>query len=82
MPTIEFIIYYIALGSFVGIAAGMFGIGGGSVIVPMLTTLFLMQGMPQDEVLHLALGTSMATIVVTSISSFRAHNKRGGVIWR
>lgn len=68
MPTIEFIIYYIALGSFVGVAAGMFGIGGSGVIVPVLTTLFLMQGMPQDEVVHLALGTSMATIVVTSIS--------------
>ena len=81
MPTIEFIIYYIALGSFVGVTAGMFGIGGGGIIVPVLTTLFLMQGVPQSEVVHLALGTSMATIVITSISSFRAHNKRGGVVW-
>jgi uncharacterized protein len=81
MPGFEFIIYYILLGSFVGVAAGLMGIGGGGIIVPVLTTLFLMQGIPHSEVVHLALGTSMATIVITSISSLRAHHKRGGVIW-
>lgn len=81
MPGLEFIIYYIILGSFVGITAGMFGVGGGGIIVPVLTTLFLMQGMASNDVVHMALGTSMATIMVTSFSSLRAHHKRGGVIW-
>ncbi|MGB5444346.1 MAG: sulfite exporter TauE/SafE family protein [Psychromonas sp.] len=81
MPGLESIMLYIALGSFVGVAAGLLGIGGGGIIVPALTTIFLMQGMPQNEVVHMALGTSMATIIVTSFSSLRAHHKREGVIW-
>ena len=81
MPGLESILLYIALGGFVGVAAGLLGIGGGGIIVPSLTTIFLMQGMPPSEVVHMALGTSMATIVITSIASLRAHNKRKGVIW-
>jgi len=78
---IESIILYIILGCFVGVAAGLLGIGGGGIIVPSLTTIFLMQGMDMENTVHVALGTSMATIVVTSISSLKAHNKKGGVIW-
>jgi len=81
MPGFEFVIYYIILGSFVGVAAGLMGIGGGGIIVPTLTMLFLMQGMAPSEVVHMALGTSMATIVITSFSSLRAHHKRGSVMW-
>ena len=78
---IEFLIAYVLLGIIVGIAAGLLGIGGGGIIVPVLTTLFLAQGISSENVVHLALGTSMATIVVTSISSLRAHNKKKGVLW-
>jgi uncharacterized membrane protein YfcA len=62
--------------------AGLLGIGGGGIMVPVLTSLFLMLGMPVEKVVHLALGTSMASIVVTSISSLRAHHSRKAVLWK
>lgn len=74
-------ILYLALGAFAGILAGLLGIGGGLVIVPMLTFAFTAQGIPHEHILHMALGTSMMSIIFTSISSFRAHNKRGAVRW-
>jgi len=73
---------YLALGAFVGFFAGLLGIGGGSVMVPLLVMLFAAQGMAADEVMHLALGTSMAAIFFTSIASVRAHQAHGAVIWR
>ncbi|THF63985.1 sulfite exporter TauE/SafE family protein [Pseudothauera nasutitermitis] len=72
---------YLALGAFVGFFAGLLGIGGGGIMVPMLTTLFLAQGFPLEHVVHLSLGTSMAAIVLTSISSLRAHHAHGAVHW-
>lgn len=81
MLGLESILLYCLLGAFVGVAAGLLGIGGGMIIVPSLSAIFLMQGMPIENVLHITLGTSMATIMVTSISSLRAHNKKGGVLW-
>ncbi|MFV0422400.1 sulfite exporter TauE/SafE family protein [Oleidesulfovibrio sp.] len=71
----------LVLGAFAGVLAGLLGIGGGLVIVPMLTFSFTWQGVPHEHILHLALGTSMATIIFTSISSMRAHNQRGAVLW-
>jgi uncharacterized membrane protein YfcA len=61
--------------------AGLLGIGGGGIMVPLLTSMFLALDMPVEKVVHLALGTSMAAIVFTSLSSLRAHHLRGGVIW-
>ncbi|WP_299195631.1 sulfite exporter TauE/SafE family protein [uncultured Amphritea sp.] len=78
---IGLIVAFILLGTVVGFLAGLLGIGGGLVMVPVLTSLFIWQGIPQDQVVHLALGTSMASIIITSISSMRAHNKKGGVLW-
>jgi hypothetical protein len=75
------IISYIILGSVVGVLAGLLGIGGGLIIVPVLTFMFTSQGIPYEHVLHLALGTSLASIVFTSFSSIRSHHKRGAVIW-
>lgn len=72
---------YIVIGCVVGVVAGLLGIGGGGIVVPSLTVIFLMEGMQQDNIMHMALGTSMATIVVTSISSMWAYHKKGGVIW-
>ncbi|MFW5734979.1 MAG: sulfite exporter TauE/SafE family protein [Oceanidesulfovibrio sp.] len=72
---------YVVLGAFAGILAGLLGIGGGLVIVPMLTFAFTWQGVPHEHILHLALGTSLTTIIFTAISSFWAHNKRGAVRW-
>lgn len=75
------ILSYILLGSVVGFLAGLLGIGGGLVIVPVLTFMFAGQGIPHEHLLHLALGTSLASIVFTSFSSIRSHHKRGAVIW-
>jgi uncharacterized membrane protein YfcA len=72
---------YLALGLFSGFVAGLLGVGGGAVMVPILTMLFAAQGFPDTEVLHLALGTSMATIIFTSVSSARAHHAHGAVLW-
>lgn len=72
---------YLALGLFVGFFAGLLGIGGGSLMVPVLVMLFAAQGFPAGEIMHLALGTSMAAIFFTSISSVRTHHQHGAVRW-
>lgn len=78
---IEWLAAYLLLGAFVGFFAGLLGVGGGAIMVPMLTTLFAAQGFPREHMVHLALGTSMAAIVLTSISSLRAHHAHGAVRW-
>ena len=78
---ISVVLLYLAVGAFAGILAGLLGIGGGLVIVPLLIFSFTLQGIPPEVMMHLALGTSLASIVVTSIASFRAHDKRGAVRW-
>ncbi|GHU28463.1 UPF0721 transmembrane protein [Betaproteobacteria bacterium] len=78
----EWWLAYIGLGLFTGFAAGMLGIGGGVVMVPVLTMLFTAQGLFQaSEALHSALGTSMAIILFTSLASLRAHHRHGAVLW-
>jgi uncharacterized membrane protein YfcA len=81
MIEIHWILSYLLLGSIVGFMAGLLGIGGGGIMVPVLTAMFLMQGIPVEKVVHLALGTSMASIVMTSISSLHSHHAKQGVIW-
>lgn len=73
--------YFLLLGAFTGFFAGLFGIGGGGIMVPMLTFLFVQQQFPAEHVLHMALATSMAAIVPTAIASLRAHHKHNAVIW-
>lgn len=73
---------YLGLGAVAGVLAGLLGIGGGLVIVPMLVFSLTWQGIPHEYIMHLALGTSMASIIFTSVSSFWAHHKRGAVQWR
>jgi uncharacterized membrane protein YfcA len=72
---------YIFVGAIAGVLAGLLGIGGGLVIVPMLVFCFVRQGIPDATIMHLALGTSLASIMFTAVSSFRAHHKRGAVHW-
>jgi uncharacterized membrane protein YfcA len=81
MLSIDFIVALLALGAVVGFMAGLLGIGGGGIMVPILTSLFLAKGIPVEQVVHLALGTSMAAIVVTSFSSLRAHHHKQAVAW-
>ncbi len=72
---------YLALGAFVGFFAGLLGIGGGAATVPVLALVFAAKGFDSDQVVHLALGTSMATMLFTSISSLYAHHRHGAVNW-
>jgi len=81
MLDMHWIVVFLLLGSFVGFMAGLLGIGGGGIMVPALTSVFLMQGVAVDNVVHLALGTSMACMIITSFASFRAHHSKGGVLW-
>ena len=72
---------YLLLGLFTGVIAGLLGVGGGLIIVPVLVMIFQQQHISQDIMVHLAVGTSLATIVLTSISSVRAHHAHGAVMW-
>ncbi len=75
------LLLYLALGAFAGVMAGMLGVGGGLIIVPVLAWIFGRQQVSDALIMHLAIGTSLASIVVTSISSVRAHHRRGAVLW-
>jgi uncharacterized protein len=81
MSGLEWWLGYAAIGAIVGVLAGMLGIGGGAVMVPLVANILEGQGVARSQILHLAVGTSMATIMFTSMSSVRAHHLRGAVRW-
>jgi uncharacterized membrane protein YfcA len=78
---LEILFFYLALGAFAGIMAGLLGVGGGLIIVPALAWILQLQQVSEAVIMHLAIGTSLATIVITSISSVRAHHHHGAVLW-
>ncbi|MED5620036.1 sulfite exporter TauE/SafE family protein [Ideonella sp. BN130291] len=69
------------LGCGTGFLAGLLGIGGGMLMVPFMTLLLSQRGVPAALAVKMAIATSMATILFTSVSSVRAHHKRGAVRW-
>jgi uncharacterized membrane protein YfcA len=73
---------YLGIGALVGFAAGLLGIGGGVVMVPLLVLVFRAHEMPPEHLMHLALGTALAAMVFTSLSSMRAHHAHGAVDWK
>ncbi len=75
-----FVLYGLS-GIFIGFIAGFFGIGGGSLIVPLLIFSFAWQQFSPHIAVHLAIGTSLACIVVTALSATRTHHRAGGVRW-
>lgn len=75
------LLIYLLLGAGAGLLAGLFGIGGGLVIVPVLVLTFQALEFPQEILVHLAVGTSLATIIPTSVSSTWSHHQKGGVSW-
>ncbi len=77
--TTELIFLLMALGAFVGVMAGLLGIGGGLIVVPSLMLILPLAGIPQDIVMLMALGTSLATIILTSGSSALNHLRLGNV---
>ncbi len=76
----EFVLY-LGLGAAAGVLAGLFGVGGGIIIVPVLVLTFAAQGFDSQVLTHLAVGTSLATIVFTSINSVLEHQRKGAVRW-
>jgi len=72
---------FIALGCAVGFLAGLLGVGGATMMIPVLTIVFVRLHFPPEHLIHIAIATSMATILFTSLSSARAHHRRGAVLW-
>ena len=79
--TLQTILSFMLLGAVVGFMAGLLGIGGGGIMVPVLASLLLTRSVPLADVMHIALGTSMASIIATSAASMFAHHQHQGVIW-
>ncbi len=69
------------LGAVAGLLAGLFGIGGGLIMVPVLAMLFVMQGVASELVMIMAVATSLATIILTALASVNAHHRLGAVLW-
>jgi uncharacterized protein len=78
---ISHLLIYIFSGCAAGYLAGLFGVGGGIVIVPVLTTLFQAMGVDRAVIMPLAIGTSMAVVLITSLLSARTHHTNGNVDW-
>jgi len=75
------LLVYLALGAVAGVLAGLLGIGGGLVLVAALVWLLPSQGVPAAMAVHVALATALASIILTGLSSARAHHRRGSVLW-
>ena len=78
---LTFFILCLLVGCLAGFLAGLFGIGGGLIIVPVLTYLLPIVGVPDSLLMSTALGTSFATIIITGFSSAQRHYKLGNVVW-
>ncbi len=76
---LELALLLVAVGALSGFLAGVFGIGGGAILVPVFYECFRLAGVPLEVRMPLCIGTSLAIIIPTSISSFRAHHARGAV---
>ena len=79
---IAYWLIYLGVGVFVGFFAGLLGIGGGSVMVPILSLTFASQGFSSDHVIHMALATSMATIIPGGVASAWTHHRHNAVNWQ
>jgi uncharacterized membrane protein YfcA len=73
-------LWIIGAGALVGILAGLFGIGGGAIIVPALYEVFSVLGVPEDVRIQLCIGTSLAIIVPTTVRSYLGHKKKGAAL--
>ncbi len=75
------IVMYLVFGAFAGVLAGLLGVGGGLIIVPILNYSFIILSIQSPDNHKIALGTSLASIMFTSVSSFMAHQKNGAINW-
>jgi len=78
---IEATLFYLLLGAIAGLISGLFGLGGGVILVPALAWLFTSEGFPPSLIMQMAIATSLATIIATSISSMWAHHQAKAVNW-
>ncbi len=78
---LELVLLTMLLGSVAGLLAGLFGLGGGVIIVPALVWLYSVYAFPSEQIMIMAIATSLATIIPTSISSVISHHKLGAVQW-
>ena len=78
---LKLVLELLLIGTCTGFLAGLLGIGGGMIMVPFVTMILTARGYPADYTVKMAVATSLATICFTSISSVRAHNRRGAVLW-
>ena len=77
----QLVLELLLLGSVAGFLAGLLGIGGGAMLVPFMTLVLSSKAMPAQHIVKMAVATSLATICFTSVSSLRAHHRRGAVRW-
>jgi len=78
---VSLVVAFLLLGAIVGFLAGLLGIGGGMTMVPLLTIVFTGQGFPPEHIVHMAVATATATILFTSVSSMREHQRHGAILW-
>lgn len=78
---LDLIAWFLLLGAATGFAAGLLGVGGGMLLVPFVTMLLTSKGFPTEQIVKVAIATSLTTILFTSLSSVRAHARRGAVRW-
>ena len=77
-----FIALYMLTGAIAGLIAGLFGVGGGLIIVPILVTIFTLLQLDSQWIMHMAVGTSMATILFTSLSAIWVHHQKQAILWK
>lgn len=82
LMSLTILLAYLLLGAGAGVLAGLFGVGGGLIVVPVLMFSFTFLNLSEDVATHLAIGTSLATIIFTSMSSAQAHNSKGSIDWK
>ena len=78
---LNLIVAFLAMGAATGFAAGLLGVGGGMLLVPFMTMMLTLNHFPVELIVHMAIATSLSTIMFTSLSSVRAHHSRGAVLW-
>lgn len=78
---LNLIIAFLVIGAATGFAAGLLGVGGGMLLVPFMTMMLTLKHFPAELIVHMAIATSLSTIMFTSLSSLRAHHGRGAVLW-
>jgi len=75
------IMLLLLLGMLAGSLSGLLGIGGGLIVVPGLVEIYQLQGMPAHVIMHMAIGTSLAIMILTTLASLIAHLRRGAYVW-